>query len=443
MSLLKLYWYVPILILIFVTSILLTIKLKGIQFRKIFNALKLMLKSNKEGNGEISSFGALCVSLSATIGTGSIIGVAVAIKIGGPGTLLWMIIFSILSLSIKYSEGFLAIKYRKIENDFVIGGPFSYIEYGMGKKYRFLSKSYALFGLLAATLGIGTMTQSNGITDAFRNTFISSCNTWTNLKISILIGAVIAIISGLVIFGGTKRITRICESVIPLVTVIYIFSILLIIFNNISLLSSSVELIIKSAFNIKSFTIGTTNYLFITMIVQGSQKGVFINEAGLGSSAIALSCSKEKDPETQGLISMGAMLVTTFISILTGIVIVLMSSYTKDLSGINITNDAFINGLSFNPIISSLILFICILFFAITTIIGWSLYGLKCLNYLFNKNKKLEKNYLMIYIIMVFLGAIIKVDFIWNIADVCNALMAIPNLIALIYLSDIVSMETN
>jgi AGCS family alanine or glycine:cation symporter len=165
-----------------------------------------------------------------------------------------MIIFSILSLSIKYSEGFLAIKFRKIENDFVIGGPFSYIEYGMGKKYRFLSKSYALFGLLAATLGIGTMTQSNGITDAFRNTFISSCNTWTNLKISILIGAVIAIISGLVIFGGTKRITRICESVIPLVTVIYIFSILLIIFNNISLLSSSVELIIKSAFNIKSFT---------------------------------------------------------------------------------------------------------------------------------------------------------------------------------------------
>ena len=128
-----------------------------------------MLKSNKEGNGEISSFGALCVSLSATIGTGSIIGVAVAIKIGGPGTLLWMIIFSILSLSIKYSEGFLAIKFRKIENDFIIGGPFSYIEYGMGKKYRFLSKSYALFGLLAAPLGIGTMTQSNGITDAFNS----------------------------------------------------------------------------------------------------------------------------------------------------------------------------------------------------------------------------------------------------------------------------------
>ena len=443
MSLLKLYWYVPILFLIFGTSILLTIKLKGIQFRKIFKALKLMLKSNKDESGEISSFGALCVSLSATIGTGSIIGVAVAIKIGGPGTLFWMILFSIFTLSLKYAEGFLAIKYRKLENKEVFGGPFIYIEYGMGSKYKYLSKLYALFGMLAASLGIGTMTQSNGITDAFKNAFVNNNNYGLNLKISIIIGTFIVIISALVIFGGTKRITRLCEFFIPLVTSIYILTILLIIINNISLLIPSLSAIIQSAFSIKCFAVSASNYLFIAMLVQGAQKGVFINEAGLGSSAIALACSKENDPTTQGLISMGSMLLTTLISILTGIVIVITSSYTKDLSGINITNDAFITGLFFNKTISSLLLFVCVLFFAVTTIIGWSLYGGKCLNYLFNNNKKLEKIYLIIYIIMVFLGAIIKVDFIWNMADICNALMAIPNLIALIYLSDIVSKETN
>ena len=443
MSLLKLYWYVPILFLIFGTSILLTIKLKGIQFRKIFKALKLMLKSNKDESGEISSFGALCVSLSATIGTGSIIGVAVAIKIGGPGTLFWMILFSIFTLSLKYAEGFLAIKYRKLENKEVFGGPFIYIEYGMGSKYKYLSKLYALFGMLAASLGIGTMTQSNGITDAFKNAFVNNNNYGLNLKISIIIGTFIVIISALVIFGGTKRITRLCEFFIPLVTSIYILTILLIIINNISLLIPSLSAIIQSAFSIKCFAVSASNYLFIAMLVQGAQKGVFINEAGLGSSAIALACSKENDPTTQGLISMGSMLLTTLISILTGIVIVITSSYTKDLSGINITNDAFITGLFFNKTISSLLLFVCVLFFAVTTIIGWSLYGVKCLNYLFNNNKKLEKIYLIIYIIMVFLGAIIKVDFIWNMADICNALMAIPNLIALIYLSDIVSKETN
>ena len=443
MSLLKLYWYVPILFLIFGTSILLTIKFKGIQFRKFFKALKLMIKSNKDGSGERSSFGALCLSLSATIGTGSIIGVAVAIKIGGPGTLFWMTIFSIFTLSIKYAEGFLAIKYRKLENKEVFGGPFIYIECGMGSKYKYLSKLYALFGMLAASLGIGTMAQSNGITDAFKNAFLNNNNLGLNLKISIMLGVFIVFISSLVIFDGTKRITRLCEIFIPLVTFIYILTILLIITNNISLLIPSLSAIIQSAFSIKCFALGTSNYLFVTMLVQGAQKGIFINEAGLGSSAIALSCSKENDPTTQALISMGAMIITTVISILTGIVIVITSSYTKDLSGINITNEAFITGLFFNKTISSLLLFFCVLFFAFTTIIGWSLYGVKCLNYLFNNNKKLEKIYLIIYIIMVFLGAIIKVDFIWYIADICNALMAIPNLIALIYLSDIVSKETN
>ena len=441
MNIVKLYWYIPILILILGAGIILTIRLNGIQFRKLFTALKLMCRSSKTTNGQTSSFGALCISLSATIGTGNIIGIAVATKLGGPGALFWMIVFSIFGLATKYTEGFLAIKYRTFNNNTLTGGPFAYIEYGMGKKYKFLSIFYAIFGLLSATLGIGTMTQSNGITDAFNNVFLHQSPIGNKIKASVIIGIIIVIICGLVIFGGTKRVSKICECVIPFAACIYILTCLFIVINHLNLLKDVISLIFKTAFSFQSFTIGSSSFLFINAIIQGAQKGIFVNEAGLGSSAIALSCADEKDPNKQGLISMGAMFITMVISIITGLVVIMMNSYLKGLNGINITNDAFTNGLFINKTISSMILFICVLFFAITTIIGWSLYGVKCLNYLTSGNKKLEKIYLIIYIIMVFIGAVIKVEIIWNISDICNALMAIPNLIALIYLSKVVKQD--
>ncbi len=445
------YWYIPILSLIFLTGIILTIKLRGIQFRKLGKALKLMFSFKKEGAGEVSSFGALCISLSATIGTGNIIGVATAIAIGGPGALLWMTFFAVFGLATKYAEGFLAIKYRKINaNGEVLGGPFAYIEYGMGKKYIPLAKVFALCASIAACLGIGTMTQSNGISEALNtlvslNTeipMISLFNREVSL-ISLAVGIIITIMSGLVIFGGVKRISKVCEYVVPFMAFIYIGSCLLILILNIKLIPMAFVDIINLAVNPKSAVGALAGYTILKAIINGAQKGIFANEAGLGSTPIALSTSTTNDSVKEGLISMAGMVVTIIICLMTGLVVIITNAYTTGLMGINITNFAFIKGLVFNEIFSSAILLLCIIFFAFTTIIGWNVYGVKCINYLTNNNKKAVIIYLIIYLFMVYLGAFLKVDLIWNLADFFNALMAIPNLIALIYLSKDVAKTTN
>lgn len=447
--------YIPIIILIIITGIIYTVRLKGLQFREVFKALKLMVQK-KKGNGEISTFGALCVSLSATIGTGNIIGVASALVIGsnasvdgggGPGALLWMAIISLIGLSTKYSEGFLAIKYRKINEDgSVIGGPFAYIEYGMGPKWKWLAKIFAFFGALACAIGIGTMTQSNGITAAFNNVFHSEV-LFTFLGspvtvIQLVMGILITFFVAMVLIGGIKSITKVCEYIVPFMAILYILICLAIIVLNIKAVPSAFYTIVVGAFNPGSIAGGAIGYTITRALTSGVQKGIFAHEAGLGSTPIALAESQNNNAIAEGLISMGGMIVTILICIATGLIIVVTGAYNQGLSGLDISNYAFTQGLGFNPTVSSVLLLLCITFFAFTTIIGWHLYGQKCLEYLTGGSKIANKIYLGLYLIAVLIGAFLKVNIIWSLADICNALMAIPNLIALIALSREVSHNT-
>lgn len=440
------YWYVPILLLIFLTGVILTIKLKGIQFRRLGLALKLMFKSSNEGSGEISTFQALCISLSATIGTGNIIGVSTSLAIGGAGSLFWMFVFAVIGLATKYAEGYLAIKYRKINDDGeVIGGPFAYIEYGMGKKFKPLAKIFALCAALCAVMGMGTMTQSNGIVDGLNIIFKPTIYfTIFNNEVSLLAiisGAIITIISGIVLFGGLKRISVVCEKIVPFMAILYICSCLLIIILNISDIPSAFVTIFKMAFSSKSVVGGIAGYSVLRAITTGAQKGIFANEAGLGSTPIALASSKTSSATHEGLISMAAMIVTMVICLITGLVVIVTNTWTLPLEGVYIANQAFVDGLFFNETFSSILLIVCLSIFAFTSIIGWCVYGEKSISYLTN-NKVIRKVYILIYVLAIFFGAILKVDLIWNLADIFNGFMAIPNLIALIALSKIVKEDT-
>lgn len=438
------YWYYPIMILIIVTGIILTIELKGIQFRKLGKALKLMVSSNQSGSGEVSSFAALCISLSATIGTGNIVGVATALTIGGPGALFWMTLVSILGLATKYAEGFLAIKFRKInEKKEVIGGPFAYIEYGMGKKYIPLAKTFALLGALAAVLGIGTMAQSNGITGAFADVFklnqeVFSIGNHSISLVTVIIGFAVTILVTLVLVGGIKRISKVCEFVVPFMAIIYVGVCLLILIMNITKIPQAFQDIVLMAFNKKSVLGGVLSYSIAKSLTSGVQKGIFANEAGLGSTPIALSTAKSQSPADTALVSMAGMFITIIICMMTGLAVVITNSYGIGLEGIHVTNHAFIEGLPFHPMFSSILLLLCITFFAFTTIIGWQLYGKKCIDYLTNGNAVAAKIYLCIYILMVFLGSFLKVNVIWTISDIFNSLMAVPNLIALLALKKVI-----
>ena len=446
MAWLEKYWYYPIIVLIIFTGVLLTIRLRGIQFRKTGKALKLMLKDNASGSGEVSTFGALCISLSATIGTGNIIGVASALTIGGAGALFWLIVVSILGLSTKFAEGFLAVKYRRMENGAIIGGPYAYIEYGLGEKWKILAKAFAFFGAVAAILGIGTMTQSNGIVDSFQNVFHNPATIkifgFDLSIVSIIVAIIVTLLATLVLIGGIKRISKVCEYIVPIMAVLYVLICLLIILINVKALPQACLDILKLAFKPQAFLGGALGYTIGKAITSGVSKGIFANEAGLGSTPIALASSQNNDPVKQGLISMGGMMVTIIICLMTGLVVTITKAYTLNLEGIHITLSAFKNGLGFGDMISSILLLLCIVFFAFTTIIGWNLYGMKCIHYLTHNHKFASTIYLILYLTAVFVGCFLRVKVIWDIADVANALMAIPNLIALILLSKKVQKET-
>lgn len=441
------YWYVPILVLIFLTGIILTIKLKGVQFRRLGKGLKLMLKSSNNEEGEISTFQALCISLSATLGTGNIIGVSTALALGGAGSLFWMFMFAVVGLATKYAEGYLAIKYRRLNKDGeVIGGPFAYIEYGMGKKFIPLAKIFAFLAALCAVMGMGTMTQSNAMVDGLNILFKpKNFVTIFNYDVSILAlisGLLITVLSGIILFGGLKRISIVCEKIIPFMAILYICLSLLIIIFNITQVPNAFITIFKMAFSSKSVAAGITGYSVLRAITNGAQKGIFANEAGLGSTPIALATSKTSSATDEGLISMAAMVITMIICLITGLVVIVTGAWHTPLEGLYITDFAFREGLKFNETFSSILLIICLCIFAFSSMIGWCVYGEKSISYLTNNNKLIRKIYVLIYVLSIFFGAILKVDLIWNLADIFNGLMAIPNLIALIFLSKIIKEDT-
>ena len=442
-------WGLPLIILILVTGIFLTVRLGLLQVRYLGKALKFMVKNEEDGHGEVTSFGALCTALSATIGTGNIVGVATAISAGGPGALFWMILTAFLGMATKYSEGLLAVKYRTIDEDgHVLGGPFNYIENGMGVKFRWLAKIYAVFGAGVGLVGIGTFTQVNGISSAVRNFFdpnmahtvalFGNDYSWATV-ISCL---VLTVCVGMVVLGGIKRIAKVSEIVVPFMAVLYVVLAVIIMVTNITAIPAAIVTIVKSAFTGSALAGGAMGSMIVAM-QKGIARGIFSNESGLGSAPIAAAAAQTKEPARQGLVSMtGTFIDTIVICTMTGLSIVITGTWNTGLEGVEITTAAFQKGLPFPPVVASFALMICLVFFAFTTILGWDYYGERCLEYLFNKNMKAVRAYRWLYIICVFIGPYMTVAAVWNIADIFNALMAFPNLIALLALSKVIVKET-
>ena len=448
----NLVWGVPLMVLIMAGGILLTARLGLLQMRRLPLALKWMFKNEEEGDGEISSFAALCTALSATIGTGNIVGVATAVCAGGPGALFWMILAAFFGMATKFSEGLLAVKYRVVAEDgHSLGGPFYYIEKGMGTKWKWLAKIFAFFGVCVGLFGIGTFSQVNGISSAVQNFFDpnkSNCvnipflgeYSWAVVISSLILAACVAAI----LIGGLKRIATVSQIIVPFMAVIYlIFSVALILLN-VTEIPAAIVTVVKGAFNPSAVTGGVVGTMIVSM-QKGVARGIFSNEAGLGSAPIAAAAAKTKDPVRQGLVTMtGTFIDTIIVCTLTGLSIVMMGAYkVVGLEGVQVTTYAFQKGLSFLPAeVSAFILMVCLVFFAFTTILGWDYYGERCLEYLSNKSKTAVKVYRWLYILAVFIGPYMTVKAVWTIADIFNGLMAIPNIIALFVLSGIVAKET-
>ena len=429
-------WGPPLLILLVGTGIYFTFKLNFIQMFKLPLAIKYLFlndddKSDNEAKGEVSSFAALCTALSATIGTGNIVGVATAIATGGPGALFWMWVAAFFGMATKYAEGVLAIKYREVdENGEMSGGPMYYIEKGVGNK--FLANMFAFFGIAVALLGIGTFGQVNSISKAALISF--------NIPIWFT-AIIITILVTLVTLGGIKRISNVAEKIVPTMAILYIIGALLVLICNFKAIPSAITLIIKSAFNPSAALGGTTGITISLAIQMGIGRGVFSNEAGLGSAPIAAATAKTKYPVKQGLISMiGTFIDTIIICTMTGLAIVLTGSFNSGLEGAAMTTFAFENGLPF-AIIGKYIVNIGLIFFAFTTIIGWNYYGERCIQYLIGI--KGIKFYKIIFIALVGVGPFLSLNLVFIIADIVNGLMALPNLIGLVKLRNIVISETN
>ena len=412
-------------------------------------ACKYMFQNENEGHGEVSSFAALCTALSATIGTGNIVGVATALVSGGAGALFWMWIAALFGMATKYAEGVLAIKYRTIdENGHVLGGPFYYIENGMGKNWRWLGKIFAFFGAGVGLLGIGTFTQVNGITAAAGNFFDQNREHVINLfgndySIAVVVtGILLTICVALVVLGGIQRIASVSSVIVPFMAVFYIIACIAILVLNAARIPAAFAEIIQSAFGLRAAAGGAFGAVLIAM-QKGIARGIFSNEAGLGSAPIAAAAAQTNEPARQGLVTMtGTFIDTIIVCTMTGLCIVLTGSHTAGLEGVAVTTRAFQMGLPVPAQFSAFLLMMCLIFFAFTTIIGWNYYGERCLEYLSNGSHGAVMAYRFLYILAIFIGPFMTVEAVWTIADIFNALMALPNLIALLALSGVVVAET-
>ena len=443
-------WGLPLIILISATGLFLTVRLRGLQIRRLPLAIKYMFSSDEEdGSGEVSSFAALCTALSATIGTGNIVGVATAIVSGGPGALFWMWVAAIVGTATKYAECLLAVKYRVVENDgHVIGGPFYYIENGMGKQFKWLAKIFAIFGIMVGLFGIGTFTQINGITSAIGNFFDKESIHYVNLfgrdySLTIIIsGIVLTFFVASVLIGGLKRISNVAQIIVPFMAIIYVAVVMIILILNLGKIPAALIEIVQGAFGLRAFGGGMFGAMIVAM-QKGIARGIFSNEAGLGSAPIAAAAAQSKEEVRQGLISMlGTFIDTIIICTMTGLSIVITGAWDMGLEGVAVTTKAFQIGLPFPDSVAAFILMVCLVFFAFTTILGWDYYSEKCLEYVIGNKPKAITVYRWVYIACIFIGPYMTVKAVWTIADICNGLMAIPNLIALIALNGVVVRET-
>ena len=460
-------WGTPMIVLLIGTGIILTLVTRGLQFTQLSRSLKLIFSKearSEEGKGDISPFAALMTALAATVGNGNIAGVATAIAIGGPGAPVWMWIAGLFGMATKYAEGFLGVYYREVApNGTMAGGPMYYVKNGLKNKAlgRFLGAVFAACGVIACLIGTGNMAQSNSMTASLANTF----NQWFNPGTTsadqapayyyYLIGALIAVLVGMVIIGGIKKIGHVSEKLVPFMIVFYIVFALIVIISNINHIPEAFEVIFMSAFGIKPLVGATVG----TVISSGVSRGLLSNEAGLGSAAIAQGASASEEPTDNGLIAMtGVFIDTILVNTMTTLTIVLTGAYmqTQAWQGLdaadNITS-ILVTQKAFNTVFpggmgGALIAFSSFLF-GYTTLLGWSYYGEKCIEYLGGNSVILTFRYT--FIIFLFVGAILTplagqslnyLNIVWNLGNIGNALMAVPNLIGLLFLAGVVARIT-
>ncbi|TFH02641.1 MAG: sodium:alanine symporter family protein [Calditrichales bacterium] len=420
-------WGIPLMALLVGTGVWLTIRLRGIQFTKLWRALYLALIKRKEDGdepGDITHFQALMTALSATVGTGNIAGVATAIATGGPGALFWMWITGLVGMATKYSEAVLAVKYREVdENGAMSGGPMYYISKGLNLKW--MGGLFAFFAAIAA-FGIGNMVQSNSVADALKSSF--GLPVWAT-------GIILTIATAIVIIGGIKSIGRVTAVLVPLMIIFYVGAALIILAMHLPVIPAAIEMIFVQAFTPAAGMGGFLGSTVMLTIRMGVARGVFSNESGLGSSPIAAAAAKTKHPVTQALVSMTQTFIDTIvICTLTGLVLIVSGEWSSGLTGASLTTAAFTTGIGSQA--GEYIVSIGLALFAYSTILGWSYYGEKSIEYLIGVKAVMPYRYL--FTIFVMIGAVLQLETVWSIADLFNALMAFPNLVGLLALTPVV-----
>nr|WP_325190656.1 sodium:alanine symporter family protein [uncultured Selenomonas sp.] len=423
-------WGVPLITLLVGTGILLTVRLSLIQVLHLPRALSLILHAKNRGAGDISSFKALCVALAATIGTGNIVGVATAVKVGGPGAIFWMWMAAFFGMATKYAEGLLAVKYRTTDaHGEIAGGPMYYIRRGMGERYRPLAGFFAAATVLVAFFGIGTFPQVNAIVDSVELSF-GIPRIGTDLLLTLLIAAIT--------IGGLRSIAEVASRIIPFMAVLYVVISAGVIFVHAGEVPAALALILDSAFTGAAAAGGFTGATVMMAMQNGIARGVFSNESGLGSAPIAAAAAKTKEPAEQGLISMtGTFIDTIIICSMTGLVLVLTGAWQGEAAGAAMTGAAFTGVYG---AVGGALLTVSLALFAFTTILGWNYYGERAVIYLAGTRGVLP--YCIVFILLIACGAFLKLEAIWILADIVNGLMAIPNLIALLALTSVVVAET-
>ena len=427
-SISSLLWGWPMMILLLGTHIFLTIRLRCPQ-RKLFTAIRLSIKRDKDASGDVSQFGALATALAATIGTGNIIGVATAIALGGPGAVFWCWITGVFGIATKYAEGLLAIKYRvQTPTGKMLGGPMYALEKGLG--WKTMAILFAIFTMIAS-FGIGNTVQANAIATIANNTY--GISPW-------IMGAVVCGLTAAVIIGGVKSIAKVCGMLVPFMALFYILGCIYILFVNHNYVWPAISLILKCAFSPEAAGGGCAGSSIMMVARYGLARGLFSNESGLGSAPIVAAAAQTRNPVRQALVSStGTFWDTVIICALTGIVIVSSIIAYPDISyhdGAALTKMAF----GKIPYVGEPLLSFGLLTFAFSTILGWSYYGERAVEYL--KGKKWSYVYRLLYIVAVYVGSIASLNIVWNIADCMNALMAIPNLLSLLFLNGILVHET-
>ena len=423
-------WGPPLLVLLVGTGIWLTIRLRLLQVFKLGDALKLIFSAKNDGSGDVNSFKALCTALAATVGTGNIVGVATAIKAGGPGALFWMWIAAFFGMATKYAECLLAVKYRTVDaNGNISGGPMYYIENGLGKAYKPLAVIFAAFGILCAYFGIGTFAQVNSIVEI---TKISAGIPvmYTGIALTVLVAAVT--------IGGLKSIANVASKIVPAMAVLYFLTTVGILVCFADKVPEAIGMVLKDAFTPTAAQGGFLGATVMLAMRSGVARGGFSNESGLGSAPIVAAAAKTKWPAEQGLVSMtGTFIDTIIICTLTGLALTVTGVWCGPLAGAAMTDAAF--KMAF-PAWGGMLLMVGLVLFAFTTILGWNYYGERCVEYLMGV--KAIMPYRIIFIVLIACGPFLKLEEIWVLADIVNGLMAIPNLIALLALSGVVVAET-